>query len=62
MVFVLLKGGDSIKEIKSKSGAHVEIDKNYQGEGEKMFIVKGTFDQIIYAQQLVYEKITGVSL
>lgn len=27
-----------------------------------MFIVRGNFDAVMYAQQLIYEKITGVSI
>ena len=61
-----IKGGDSIKEINRRSGAHVEIDKSQRGanatEGaDKMFVIRGTSEQIQYAQQLIYEKITGVS-
>lgn len=62
---VIGKGGESIKEINRRTGAHVEIDKSQRGanatEGaDKMFIIRGTTDQIQYAQQLIYEKITGV--
>jgi hypothetical protein len=28
---------------------------------ERIFIIKGSEEQIEYAQQLIYEKITGVS-
>lgn len=60
----LIQGGDSIKEINRRSGAHVEIDKSQRGatdSSDKMFVIRGTHDQIQYAQQLIYEKITGVS-
>jgi len=60
---VIGKGGDSIKEINRRSGAHVEIDKSQRGatdSSDKMFVIRGTHDQIQYAQQLIYEKITGV--
>lgn len=59
---VIGKGGESIKEINRRSGAYVEIDKNHKlvPEGQdKMFTIKGTTEQIQYAQQLIYEKITG---
>lgn len=41
----------------------MEIDKktNTTDGGDKMFIIRGTNEQIQYAQQLIYEKITGVS-
>lgn len=60
---VIGKGGESIKDINRRSGAHVEIDKSQRGANDgtdKMFIIKGDQEQIQYAQQLIYEKITGV--
>jgi len=61
---VIGKGGESIKEINRRSGAHVEIDKSQRGPAtdgaDKMFVIKGTNEQIQYAQQLIYEKITGI--
>lgn len=60
---VIGKGGESIKEINRRSGAHVEIDKSQRGATDgtdKMFIIKGDAEQIQYAQQLIYEKITGI--
>lgn len=60
---VIGKGGESIKEINRRSGAHVEIDKSQRGASDgndKMFIIKGTQEEIQYAQQLIYEKITGI--
>jgi far upstream element-binding protein len=60
---VIGKGGESVKEINRRSGAHVEIDKNHRNSvdgSDKMFCIKGTNEQIQFAQQLIYEKITGV--
>lgn len=60
---VIGKGGESIKDINRRSGAHVEIDKSQRGASDgtdKMFIIKGSQEQIQYAQQLIYEKITGI--
>jgi len=62
---VIGKGGETVKEINRRSGAYVEIEKSQRGpnavEGpEKMFVIKGTPEQVQYAQQLIYEKITGV--
>lgn len=60
---VIGKGGESIKDINRRSGAHVEIDRSQRGANdgsEKMFIIKGDQEQIQYAQQLIYEKITGI--
>ena len=64
--FCFLAGGESIKEINRRSGAHVEIDKSQRGQqsdgSDKMFVIRGTNEQIQYAQQLIYERITGVRL
>ncbi len=63
MQFLSCQGGDSIREINNRTGAHVEIDRNHKNlpEGsERTFIIKGSDEQIEYAQQLIYEKITGV--
>jgi len=60
---VIGKGGESIKDINRRSGAHVEIDRSQRGATDgtdKMFIIRGDQEQIQYAQQLIYEKITGV--
>lgn len=41
----------------------MEIDKsqrNVSDSTDKMFVIRGTNEQIQYAQQLIYEKITGV--
>ncbi|CAF0758430.1 unnamed protein product [Didymodactylos carnosus] len=56
---VIGKGGESIKEINRKSGAFVEIDKTHQPgtPGDRLFKLCGTPDQIVYAQQLMFEKV-----
>ena len=54
-------GGESIKEINRKSGAFVELDKSYTpsvgNSSDRLFKVRGTPDQIVLAQQLMYEKV-----
>ncbi len=60
---ILYEGGDSIREINKRTGAHVEIERNHKNlpEGsERIFVIKGSEEQIEFAQQLIYEKITGV--
>ena len=56
-------GGETIKDINRRSGALCEIDKAYKNTDgpDKYFIIRGSQDQILYCQQLIYEKITGVS-
>lgn len=54
-------GGESIKEINRRSGAFVELDKTYipdiGNSSDRVFKLRGTPDQIVTAQQLMYEKI-----
>lgn len=56
-------GGESIKEINRKSGAFVELDKTYvppiTNSSDRVFKVRGTPEQIVSAQQLMYEKIAN---
>ncbi len=59
--FEMNLGGESIKEINRKSGAFVELDKAYVpaigNSSDRVFKLRGTADQIVAAQQLMYEKI-----
>jgi hypothetical protein len=54
-------GGESIKEINRKSGAFVELDKSYTpsvgNSSDRLFKIRGTPDQIVLAQQLMFEKV-----
>ncbi|CAF3047916.1 unnamed protein product [Rotaria socialis] len=58
---IIGKGGESIKEINRKSGAFVELDKAYTpaigNSSDRLFKLRGTPEQIVQAQQLMYEKI-----
>lgn len=60
---IIGKGGESIKEINRKSGAFVEVDKSYNAANpsvnEKVFKLRGTPEQIILAQQLMYDKVAN---
>jgi hypothetical protein len=54
-------GGESVKEINRKSGAFVELDKSYVpaigNSSDRIFKLRGTPEQIVAAQQLMYDKI-----
>jgi hypothetical protein len=56
-------GGESIKEINRKSGAFVELDKTYipsvANSSERVFKLRGTPEQIVTAQQLMYDKVVN---
>jgi far upstream element-binding protein len=55
---IIGRGGDTIKQINSQSGAYCEMDRKTQNSGtEKSFIVKGTPEQIEHARSLISEKI-----
>merc|ERR1719244_306442 len=57
---VMGKGGETIKQICSQSGAHCQVDKTApEGAREKNIVIKGTPDAIETAKQLIAEKIGG---
>ncbi|CAF0780159.1 unnamed protein product [Rotaria sordida] len=60
---IIGKGGESIKEINRRSGAFVELDKTYMptmgSSSERVFKLRGTPEQIVIAQQLMYEKVVN---
>jgi len=59
---IIGKGGESIKEINRKSGAFVELDKNLtssSAQSERVFKLRGTPEQIVNAQQLMYDKVVN---
>lgn len=60
---IIGKGGESIKEINRRSGAFVELDKTYipaiGNSSDRLFKLRGTPEQIVTAQQLMYEKIVN---
>ncbi|XP_071948039.1 far upstream element-binding protein 1-like isoform X2 [Antedon mediterranea] len=56
---VIGKGGESINNIKTTSGAHVEISRNNGPPGQKLFFIRGTQEQIDHAKFLINEKING---
>lgn len=61
MKFNLRLGGETIKEINRRSGAYVELDKSYApsvgNSADRLFKIRGTPDQIVAAQQLMFEKV-----
>ncbi|CAF3358341.1 unnamed protein product [Rotaria socialis] len=60
---IIGKGGESIKEINRKSGAFVELDKNHSAlmgqSANRVFKLRGTPEQILTAQQLMYDKVVN---
>ncbi|CAF3967803.1 unnamed protein product [Rotaria magnacalcarata] len=60
---LVLKCGESIKEINRKSGAFVELDKNHSAlmgqSANRVFKLRGTPEQILTAQQLMYDKVVN---
>ena len=58
-----IQGGETIKEINRRSGAHVELDKTHMPSisnlTERLFKLRGTPDQIVAAQQLMYERVAN---
>lgn len=55
---VIGKGGESIRDIQLRSGAYVELDRNFPpGATEKYFDIRGSKEQIESAKQLIEAKI-----
>lgn len=57
---VIGRGGENVKAINQQSGAFVEISRQPPPNGDpnfKMFIIRGSPQQIDHAKQLIEEKI-----
>merc|ERR550532_2758963 len=55
---VIVKGGETIKNINSSTGAHCEVDKSApQDAREKNFIIRGSPDAVERAKAMIMEKI-----
>merc|ERR1719323_324929 len=55
---VIGKGGETIKNINSSTGAHCEVDKSApQDAREKNFIIRGSPDAVERAKAMIMEKI-----
>jgi far upstream element-binding protein len=52
-------GGDTIKQINQQSGAHCELDRraNAQPNGDKVFVIRGEFEQIEAAKRIISDKV-----
>ena len=54
------KGGETIRNICSQSGAHCQVDKAApEGAREKSIVIKGSAEAVERAKQLIHEKIGG---
>lgn len=60
--FVIGKGGETIKDLMHRSGAHIEVDRSEGATTAPMraFFVTGTAAQIENARSLIHEKVAGV--
>jgi len=57
---VMGKGGETIRNICSESGAHCQVDKNApEGAREKNIVIKGSPEAVERAKQMIGEKIGG---
>ena len=55
---VIGKGGETIRSINQQSGAHCEIDRSGPQDGpEKVFVIRGSRQQIEHAKELIMEKV-----
>uniref|UniRef100_A0A8C3MMN1 Far upstream element-binding protein 2 n=1 Tax=Geospiza parvula TaxID=87175 RepID=A0A8C3MMN1_GEOPR len=59
---VIGRGGENVKAINQQTGAFVEISRQLPPNGDpnfKLFVIRGTPQQIDHAKQLIEEKIEG---
>eukprot|EP00092_Neocalanus_flemingeri_P006943 GFUD01007495.1.p1 GENE.GFUD01007495.1~~GFUD01007495.1.p1 ORF type:complete len:234 (+),score=74.01 GFUD01007495.1:72-704(+) len=57
---VMGKGGETIRNICSESGAHCQVDKNApEGAREKNIVIKGSPEAVERAKQMIGEKVGG---
>ncbi|XP_074108570.1 P-element somatic inhibitor isoform X2 [Cotesia typhae] len=55
---IIGKGGETIKQINQQTGAHCELDRRNPGtETEKIFIIRGTPEQVEHAKRIFNEKL-----
>ncbi|XP_046385653.1 far upstream element-binding protein 2 isoform X2 [Ischnura elegans] len=55
---IIGRGGETIKQINMQTGAHCELDRRPPlNPNEKVFVIRGTPDQIEHAKRLINEKI-----
>lgn len=51
-------GGETIKQINQQTGAHCELDRRpLPNPAEKVFVIRGSPDQIEQAKRIISEKI-----
>ena len=59
----MILGGETIRQINQQTGAHCEIDRRQQANmQEKIFIIKGTPEQIENAKRMFSDKLNMVSV
>lgn len=57
MTYIILLGGETIRQINQQSGAHVELQRNPgPNPNEKVFVVRGNPQQVQQAVQMIAEK------
>ncbi|XP_012266333.1 far upstream element-binding protein 1 isoform X1 [Athalia rosae] len=55
---IIGKGGETIKQINQQTGAHCELDRrNQSNENEKIFIIRGSPDQVEHAKRIFSERL-----
>ncbi|KAL1115476.1 hypothetical protein AAG570_007506 [Ranatra chinensis] len=60
---IIGRGGETIKQINQQTGAHCELDRRPgNNPNEKIFIIRGTPEQIDAAKQMISDKLGGVSI
>lgn len=57
LIWILFTGGEKIKQINAQCGAYCEIDRKLSSvnPAEKVFVIRGTPEQIEEAKRLIIE-------
>lgn len=59
---IIGKGGASINEIQSQSGARIQLSRNnecFPGTSDRIIMISGSFDEVIRAMELILEKLVA---
>lgn len=59
---IIGKGGSSINELQSQSGARIQLSRNqeyFPGTSDRIIMVSGTYNEILRAMELILEKLVN---
>lgn len=57
---IIGKGGSTITEFQSQSGARIQLSRNHEffpGTSDRIILISGTLSEVIKAMELIFEKL-----